>query len=111
MSDNGSKPATIDDLDKLKVVLLEAMGKQSEELREEFRRELREAMGKQREELLEAIHDAETRLLKAFYAYAESAQKHFSELDHSHASLGDRLGSLEGRMLEVEKRLNMPPQS
>ena len=57
MNDNGSKPATRNDLAKLK------------------------------EELLEAIHDSETRLLKAFYAYAESAQKHFVDLDQSAFSL------------------------
>ena len=68
-------------------------------------------MSAQREGLLEAIHDSETRLLKAFYIYAESSQKHFADLDQSSFSLRDRLGSLENRIVEVEKRLNMPSRS
>jgi hypothetical protein len=79
MSKNGATPATKDDLAKL------------------------------REELLEAIHDGETRVLKALYGYAESAQKHSLELDRADFSLRERLGSLETRLVEVEKRLNIPP--
>jgi hypothetical protein len=65
MSKNGATPATKGDLTKL------------------------------REELLEALHDTKTRLHKAFYIYAESAQKHSLDLDRSDSSLRDRLGSLE----------------
>ena len=63
------------------------------------------------EAIQEAIHDSETRLLKAIYAYAESAQKHFADLDQSTAALRERLGSIENRLTDVEKRLNMPPTS
>ena len=80
MSKNGATPATKEDVAKL-------------------REELLGAIGTQREELLEAIHDSETRLLKAFYTYAESAQKHSLDLDRSDSSLRDRLGSLETRLV------------
>ncbi len=30
-----------------------------------------------RDQMIEAIHDAETKLLKAFYGFAESTQQHF----------------------------------
>ena len=103
MDENGSKPATKEDLAKLKGEILEAMGKQ--------RQEFLEALARQREELLEAIDDRETRLLKAFYTWAEAAQKHSADLDRSDSSLRERMGSLEGRVTEVEKRLNMPPAS
>ncbi|MBI4479628.1 MAG: hypothetical protein HY651_06360 [Acidobacteria bacterium] len=51
MSTNGNTPATQADLAKLE------------------------------DRLLEAIHDSETRLLKAFYTYAEATQKHLVDLD------------------------------
>jgi hypothetical protein len=44
-------------------------------------------------------------------AYAESAQKHFVELDQSSIGIRERLVTLETRRVEVEKRLNMPPGS
>jgi hypothetical protein len=36
---------------------------------------------KLREELLEAIHDSETRLLKAFYGFTETVQTRFKDAD------------------------------
>jgi len=75
--DNGRQPATKQDLSNLKKELQEAT---------------KHDLGSLEEKLLEAIHDSETRLLKAFYAYAEAAQKHFAGLDHADSSLRDRLG-------------------
>ena len=92
MGENGRKPATKEDLAELEKRLLGALAKQ-------------------REELLEAIDDRETRLLKAFYTWAEAAQKHSVDLDRSDSSMRERMASLEGRITEVEKRLNMPPAS
>ena len=103
MKDNGAKPATREDLVKLRGELLGAMGKQREELLE--------ALGQQREELLEAVHDGETRLLRAFYAYGEAAQKHFGDLDRSDFSIRERLEALETRVFQVEKRLDLPSGS
>lgn len=79
MSDNGDRPATKADLAQLKV------------------------------EIQEAIHDSETRLLTAFYGWAQATQKHFADLDRADFSLRERLDSLENRLLSVEKRLDMPP--
>ena len=81
MSDNGRTPATKQDLAKLK------------------------------EALVEAIHDSETKLLKAFYTYAEATQKHLLDLDKSDGSIRDRLGALEARLINVEKRLDLPSGS
>jgi len=107
MDENGSKPATKEDLAMLKGEILEAMAEAMAKQRQEFL----EALVKEREELLEAIDDRETRLLKAFYTWAEAAQKHSADLDRSDSSLRERMGSLEVRVTEVEKRLNMPPAS
>ena len=74
-------------------------------LRDELKADLR-AM---EERLREYVHDTETKLLRAFYTFAEANQKHLVELERSDSALRERLVSLETRVLEVEKRLNMPP--
>ena len=63
-----------------------------------------------RDELIEAMRDTETRLLQAFYGYAESNRKRVGQLDADTAILASRIGTLEDRLLQVEKRLNIPPQ-
>ncbi len=113
---NGQKPATKQDLDNLKKAVAEDLSDLKKDFAQDLARleekllaAIHDAETRLKEELLEAIHDRETRLLKAFYTYAEAAQKHFADLDHSDASLRDRLGSLEDRIVEIEKRLNFPP--
>jgi hypothetical protein len=61
------------------------------------------------ESLREQIRDSETRLLTAFCDFAKSNQQRLSALESSDASLSRRVGSIEDRLLEVEKRLNLPP--
>lgn len=62
-----------------------------------------------REALREQISGTETKLLRAFYDFAKANQHRVSELEGSDATLTRRIGSIEGRLLEVERRLNMPP--
>jgi predicted nucleic acid-binding Zn-ribbon protein len=57
----------------------------------------------------EQIRDTETKLLTAFYDFAKVNQQRLSELEGSDAAIKRRIGSIEDRLLEVEKRLNMPP--
>ncbi len=61
------------------------------------------------EGLREQIRDTETKLLTAFYDFARANQTRLSELEGSDAALKRRIGGIEDRLLEVEKRLNMPP--
>jgi hypothetical protein len=61
------------------------------------------------QELRDQIRDSETKLLTAFYDFAQANQRRLSELEGSDGSLIRRVGSIEGRLLEVEKRLNIPP--
>lgn len=61
------------------------------------------------EALREQIRDTETKLLTAFYEFAKANQTRVSELEGSDAAIKRRIGSIEDRLLEVEKRLNMPP--
>jgi hypothetical protein len=53
----------------------------------------------------------EERILRAFHCFAESNQKRMVELEGNEAAIRSRLGTLEGRLLEVEKRLNILPSS
>lgn len=64
-----------------------------------------------RDELLEAIHDGQTAMLKAFYGFTQTVQDRFREADESEATIRRRLTTLEGRLLEIEKRLNLPPSA
>ena len=62
-----------------------------------------------RNELIEVFRDGETRLLKAFYNFAESNQKRLTENERESSGLKERMGVIERRVTEIEKRLNMPP--
>jgi chromosome segregation ATPase len=62
-------------------------------------------------DLVERIGDSETRLLRAFYDFAQSNQKRMMELEGNEAAIRSRLATVEDRLLQVEKRLNMPPQA
>ncbi len=59
--------------------------------------------------LLEAIHDSETRVLKAIYGYTETISVRVDGASKRSGELDDRIAILERRLLEVEKRLNVPP--
>jgi hypothetical protein len=59
--------------------------------------------------LTEKMRDMQTKLLHAFYGFAESAQARFEAQDDTESALKRRLTSLEGRLLEVDRRLKMPP--
>ena len=59
--------------------------------------------------LREAIRDSETRLLQAFYGYAQSADKHMAQLDSESSQLSSRVATLESRVMDLERRLNFPP--
>jgi hypothetical protein len=57
------------------------------------------------------VHDSETRIFQAFYGYAEATNKRFNQVDGNVAIFLNRLGTVESRLLEVEKRLNIPPSA
>jgi len=60
------------------------------------------------EAFTEAIHDSETRLSNSFYGFTQSIQARFQASDHTEVDLKRRMAVVEDRLLEVEKRLNMP---
>ena len=71
--------------------------------------QLRAETNHQYRDLVERISDSETRLLKAFYDFAQSNQKRMTEIEGNEAAIRSRLATIEDRLLNVEKRLNMPP--
>jgi hypothetical protein len=99
MSD--SSPATKRDLEELKTELkteLKVLKTESEGRLEDLKNEL-----------LEAVRDGQTEILRAFYGFTQSVQQRFAEADNIESSLKKRMTILEDRLLEVEKRLNLPP--
>jgi len=60
-------------------------------------------------DIVERIHDAQTELLKAFYGYAQGNNKRVAELEGNEGAFRSRLATIEDRILEVERRLNIPP--
>jgi DNA polymerase II small subunit/DNA polymerase delta subunit B len=71
--------------------------------------QLRSEMHQQYDDLKETIRDSETKLLKAFYSFAESNQQRLAQVEGTTNGVIARLVTLETRILEVEKRLNLPP--
>jgi hypothetical protein len=62
-------------------------------------------------DLVERIGDGQTELLKAFYSYANGNNKRCAELEGNEGAFRSRLATMEDRLLEVEKRLNIPPRA
>jgi hypothetical protein len=60
--------------------------------------------------LTESIRDAQTEVLKAFYGFAESNRQRLSQLEGNQGALINRIGVLEDRMLELERKVNFPHQ-
>jgi multidrug resistance efflux pump len=99
-----SAPATKQDIAAAEQRLdekIEQLDEKIEQLRSEVNHGYRD--------ILERISDGETRLLKAFYDFAQSNQKRMSDLETSDSGIRSRLATVEDRLLAVEKRLNMPP--
>jgi hypothetical protein len=70
---------------------------------------LRSEMQHMFDNLLERMADTETRLLQAFYGFADSISKRVLQREMNDALYLARFGTIESRLLEVEKRLHMPP--
>jgi predicted nucleic acid-binding Zn-ribbon protein len=61
------------------------------------------------DDLREAIRDSQTEMLKAFYSFAQSNSKRFAELEGNEAAIRSRLGTIEDRLMELERRVITPP--
>src|ERR1017187_5816651 len=74
--------------------------------------EVRTEMKAMEDRLIEAFRDSQTELLKAFYSFTESNRQRVSQLEGNQASLINRVGTLEDRMTDLERRIisQPPPQ-
>ena len=105
-------PATKQDLQNVETALRAEIENLRTEVKgeiQDLRTEVGASIQAARAEMLEAIHDAETRLLKAFYGFAETTQKALVQNIKQHGMLEERVATVESRVLEIERRLNMPP--
>ena len=57
------------------------------------------------------MRDIETRILKGFYNFAETNNKRIAQNEVNEVAQRSRLETLERRVMEIEHRLNMPPQA
>lgn len=71
--------------------------------------QLRSEMNHQYRDLVERISDSETRVINAIYDLAKTGNKRMTHIEGDNAALNNRLATIEDRLLEVEKRLNLPP--
>jgi len=69
---------------------------------------LRSEMNHQFDDLKETFRDSQTELLKAFYGFTESNRHRVGQVETSQAALITRIGVLEDRMLELERKVNFP---
>ena len=59
--------------------------------------------------VMERLRDVETKLLNAFCGYAKTNDGRVLEVEANEAVLRTRMATLESRVMEVERRLNIPP--
>src|ERR1035441_7375943 len=95
--ENGHEPASKQDIELLRSEVRSEIG----QLRSDFHHEF--------DELKETIRDSQTEILRAFYGYTQTTDAKLKEGEQSDMALRQRLTAVESRILEVEKRLNMPP--
>ena len=88
--ENGNQPATKQDL-------------------AEVRTEMENRMQAMEDRLIEAFRDSQTELLKAFYSFTESNRQRVSQVEANQASLITRVGTLEDRITDLERRIITPP--
>jgi hypothetical protein len=67
-----------------------------------------QAMG---DRVIEAFRTSQTELVKAFYSFTESNRQRVSQLEENQASLITRVGTLEDRLTDLERRLISPPRT
>ena len=71
--------------------------------------QIRTDLAEREDRLTEAMRDGQTEVLKAFYGFVETIQARFKAQDDTEAGIKSRLTLVEGRLIEIEKKLNMPP--
>jgi hypothetical protein len=63
------------------------------------------------DDLRVTMRDIQTEILKAFYSFGQSNNKRIAEVEGNESALRSRVATIEDRLMEVEKRLNIPPSN
>ena len=105
--DNSHEPATKQDLAGVRQGLKQDLADVRQELKQDITI-LRSEMNHQFDDLKETFRDSQTELLKAFYSFTESNRHRVGQVETSQAALITRIGVLEDRILEIERKVNFP---
>jgi hypothetical protein len=105
---NGDSPATKHDLEQLRSDVKQDLEQLRSEVKQEFE-QVRSEANHMHDDLVERISDSETRLLQAFYSFADANNKRLVQGEAATALVISRITTLEDRVLGLEKRLNIPP--
>jgi len=115
--DNGDAPATKRDIEQLRSEVkqnIERLRSEAGQLRSEVKQDIEQLRSEFHhgfDDLKETMRDAQTEVLKAFYGYAQTTDTKLKEGEQSDVMIRQRLTAVESRLLDVERRLNMPPQA
>jgi len=77
---------------------------------EDLRAELQAEMKAMEERIVEAFRDAQTEVLKAFYSFASSNDQRVAQIEGGQVAMNARLGTLESRVTQLERKVNFPNQ-
>jgi hypothetical protein len=97
--DNGNEPATKQDIAEIRIEMKATGDRLDDRMK---------GMKAMEDRLIEALRDSQTELLKAFYSFTESNRQRVSQLEGNQGALITRIGTLEDRMTELERRVIFP---
>jgi hypothetical protein len=96
--DNGHEPATKADLR----IVEQGVNERIDMLRSEMHHVF--------DDLKESMRDSQTEFLNAFYGFTQSTDLKISNGESNDANLKERLGVVERRLTELERKVNFPNQ-
>ena len=107
--DDRNAPATKGDIADSEQRLVERMNTGFADSEQRLVERMNSGIADSEQRLVETMRDIETKLLQAFYGYAKSNDHRVLEVEANEAVLRTRVATLESRIMEVERRLNIPP--
>jgi hypothetical protein len=112
MEDDRNTPATKGDLAEVRLEMKGDLAEVRSEMKrdlEDFKVEVNLRFEAFEHRMEHFLSDMEARIITSNYRLAESMQQRIKQGEGNQAAFNARLATLEERLLEVEKRLNMPP--
>jgi DNA anti-recombination protein RmuC len=113
MANDRNSPATKGDVQDLAEQLRSEIKQNTGQLRAEMKQnteQLRAEFQHSFDDLKESIRDTQTEVLRAFYGYIQTTEIKLKNTESGEVALRERVSILESRLLEVERRLNLPPR-